>query len=201
MLPGTDPVAALTREIATGLRAVGREVAVAEVRDRLDRDGLTAVVDELLLAAPGPRRTRLLLVIDQFEELLTQSPPPERLRCAQLLRPAVSGPLQVVVTLRPEFLDQLLLNPELAELGMSRRPFAVQPLVRDALPEVIEQPTRLAGIALDEGLVARLVADTPRVVRRCRCWPTPWRSWPRALGGAGDCWCRGMSSSAGCTGR
>ena len=36
----------------------------------------------------------------------------------------------------------------------------MRPLVREALPEVIEEPARLAGIAIEDGLVARLVADT-----------------------------------------
>ena len=44
------------------------------------------------------------------------------------------------------------------ELG--RRPFTVRPLAREALPAVIEEPARLAGIGVDDGLVARLVADT-----------------------------------------
>ena len=130
------------------------------MRDWLDRDGLAAVADELLLAAPGPRRTRLLLVIDQLEEVLTQTPAGERARFAQLLAPAVRGPVQVVATLRPEFWDPLLLCPELAGLELGRRPFAVRPLAREALPAVIEEPARLAGIAIEDGLVARLVADT-----------------------------------------
>ncbi len=160
MKPGADPVAALTRELTAALRGVGRDVGLAQVRDWLDRDGLAAVADELLLAAPGPRRTRLLLVIDQLEEVLTQTPAGERARFARLLAPAVRGPVQVVATLRPEFWDPLLLCPELAGLELGRRPFAVRPLAREALPAVIEEPARLAGIAIEDGLVARLVADT-----------------------------------------
>ena len=118
--PGADPVAALTRELTAALRGVGRDVGLAQVRDWLDRDGLAAVADELLLAAPGPRRTRLLVVIDQLEELLTQTPAAERARFARLLAPAVRGPVQVVATLRPEFWDPLLLCPELAGLELGQ---------------------------------------------------------------------------------
>ncbi|MGD9528668.1 MAG: TIR domain-containing protein, partial [Pseudonocardia sp.] len=158
--PGPDPVAALTRELTAAMRGVGRDMALSQVRDQLDRDGLTAVADELLLAAPGPRRTRLLVVIDQLEELLMQTPAGERARFAQLLWPAVRGGVQVVATLRPEFWDPLLLCPELAGWELGGRPFTVRPLLPEALPEVIEQPARLAGIGVEEGLVARLVADT-----------------------------------------
>ena len=111
-------------------------------------------------AVPGPRRTRLLVVIDQLEELLTQTPAAERARFARLLAPAVRGPVQVVATLRPEFWDPLLLCPELAGLELAQRLFGVRPLAREALPTVIEEPARLAGIEVDDGLVARLVADT-----------------------------------------
>jgi WD40 repeat protein len=158
MLPGTDPEAALVREFAAGFRAVGVEIGIAELRTRLDSHGLATLVDELLHAAPGPRRQRLLLVIDQFEELLTQTDPDQRARFADLLQPLAGGPLRVVGTLRPEFLDPLLVCPELA--GLSTRTYTVRPLGRDALPSVIEDPARLAGIAVDPDLVARLVADT-----------------------------------------
>ncbi|HEV7451544.1 MAG TPA: hypothetical protein VGO16_09190, partial [Pseudonocardiaceae bacterium] len=81
MLPGADPVAALVREFAAAARQVGLDWTVEEVRHRLDEAGLTEVADELLLAAPGGRR-RLLVVVDQFEELLTQAAPAARARFA-----------------------------------------------------------------------------------------------------------------------
>ena len=158
--PGADPMAALVRELTAALHGVGRDVGLAQVRDWLDRDGLATVADELLLAAPGPRRTRLLVVIDQLEEMLTQTTAQERSRFARLLQPAVRGPVQVVATLRPEFWDPLLLCPELTELELGRHLFGVRPMTREALPAVIEEPARLAGIAVDDGLVAQLVADT-----------------------------------------
>ena len=97
-------------------------------------------------------------MVDQFEELLTQAAPAERARFAGLLGPALAGPVQVVGTLRPEFLDQLLADPDLA--GLPTRVHALRPLRREALRAVIEGPARLAGIEVDEELVARLVADT-----------------------------------------
>jgi hypothetical protein len=157
MLPGADPVAALVREFAAAARQVGLDWTVEEVRHRLDEAGLTEVADELLLAAPGGRR-RLLVVVDQFEELLTQAAPAARARFAGLLGPALSGPVQVVATLRPEFLTQLLVDPELASLPT--RTVTLRPLRSEALRAVIEGPAGVAGIGVDEELVARLVADT-----------------------------------------
>jgi WD40 repeat protein len=154
ILPGVDPVAGLVRELATAARKLRMDWMVADVRQRLE-GGLTGLVDELLLIA-GARR--LLVVVDQFEELLTQATPAARAQFAQLLHPALGGPVRMVATLRPEFLDQLLVDADLAVLPTHLYP--LRPLRRDSLPVVIQGPARLAGITVDEDLVARLVADT-----------------------------------------
>jgi TIR domain len=152
ILPGTDPVAGLTRELATTAHHWGLGWTVAETRHQLDNGGLRWVADELLLAA---RAKRLLVVVDQLEELLTQTPPEQRAHLAQLLHPVLGGPVQVVATLRPEFLDQLLVDTTLAVLPT--HPYPLRPLRREALPAVIQGPARLAGIAIEPDLVARLV--------------------------------------------
>jgi Novel STAND NTPase 1 len=72
--------------------------STADIRRRLDEGGLAELANDLLLAGPGPRRTRLLLVVDQFEELLTQAAPGERAPFADLLAPALAGPVQMVAT-------------------------------------------------------------------------------------------------------
>jgi WD40 repeat protein/energy-coupling factor transporter ATP-binding protein EcfA2 len=155
ILPGADPVAALGRELATAAGRLGLGWTVAQVRHQLDDDGLTGLVEELLLVA---RAQRLLVVVDQFEELLTQAAPAARARFAQLLHPALGGPVQLVATLRPEFFNQLLVDIDLAVLPTHIYP--LRPLRRDALRAVIEGPARLAGIAVAEDLVSRTVADT-----------------------------------------
>jgi len=155
ILPGADPVAALARELTAAAQRLGLDWTVSGVRHRLEGTGLTGLADELLHAA---RARRLLLVVDQFEELLTQAGPTQRAHFARLLHPALSGPVQVVATLRPEFLDQLLLDSDLAVLPT--HPWALRPLHREVLRSVIEGPAELAGIGVDDELVARLVADT-----------------------------------------
>ena len=100
---------------------------------------------------------KLLVVIDQFEELVTQTERTERAEFASALACAVGGPIQVLATLRPEFLDVVftdLICP--LPLGM----YPIRPLESDALRSVIEGPARIAGIGVEDGLVSRLVADT-----------------------------------------
>ena len=158
MLPGADPVVALARELTIAAQRLGLDWTVAGVRHRLDDTGLTGLADELLDNQSGRRRRRLLIVVDQFEELLTRTPPGHRAHFAQLLRPALGGPVQVVATLRTEFLDQLLIDADLAALPT--QPYTLRPLHREALREVIQGPARLAGIEVDDELVARVIADT-----------------------------------------
>jgi WD40 repeat protein len=106
----------------------------------------------------GEGRTRqLLLVVDQFEELLTLTGPTAREHFAGLLKTALGGPMRVVATLRADFLGPLLASAELADLPT--RSFTLRPLARTALPTVIEGPAQLAGIGVDDDLVSRLVTD------------------------------------------
>jgi WD40 repeat protein/energy-coupling factor transporter ATP-binding protein EcfA2 len=158
--PGADPVAALARELAAAARRSKLDWTVDHVHRLLAERGLVGVADELLLASPGGPSRRLLLVVDQCEELFTQTGSADRARFAQLLGPALSGPVQVVATLRPEFLDQLLTDSDLAVV--STHTYALRPLRPEALRAVIEGPAELAGIGVDGELVARLVADTER---------------------------------------
>jgi WD40 repeat protein len=157
VLPGIDPVAALARELAAaGAEKLGW--TVAQVREQLDDTGLAELADELLLAAPEGRRQRLLLVVDQFEELLTQAKPPNRAKFATVLRSALGGSVRVVATLGAEFLDPLLVDDDLAALPTHT--YALRPLHREALRTVIESPAQLAGIGVHQELVAQLVTDT-----------------------------------------
>ncbi|MBV9139798.1 MAG: hypothetical protein JO115_02550 [Pseudonocardiales bacterium] len=159
ILPGADPVAALARELAAAARCSGLGWTVSHVHQQLAAErGLVRLAEELLLADSEAPRRHLLIVIDQFEELLTRTSSGERARFTELIRPALSGPVRVVGTVRPEFLDQLLADPALATLAAST--YLLRPLDREALHLVIEGPAELAGIGVGDDLVVRLVADT-----------------------------------------
>ena len=160
VLPGVDPVAALAREITGEARRLGLDWQLARVRSLMHGRGVSGLVDELLLATPRNthQRRRLLIVIDQLEELLTLTSGTDRGRFAGVLLDALAGSATLVATLRPEFLAPMLASPELGVLRP--RSFLVRPLDREALPEVIQGPAALAGIWVDPELVHRLVTDT-----------------------------------------
>jgi WD40 repeat protein len=158
IVPGADPVAALVRELTATARQFGLDWTVVRVRQQLDNGRLMELANELLLAAPVDPRRCLLVVVDQFEEMLTLTATANRTRFTELLRPTLNGPVRLVGTLRPEFLDQLLADPDLGTL--STQVYPLRPLRREALRAVIEKPGQLAGINVDDGLVSRLVDDT-----------------------------------------
>ena len=158
IVPGTDPLGSLVREMAAVTRARHIPFDATSLRKDLARDGLKAVCTDLLLAANADSQCKLLIVVDQFEELLTQTARPERAEFATTLQPALGGPVQVLATLRPEFLDPIAKDSDLSKLP--RRIREVRPLEADALRSVIEEPAKLAGLGAEEDLVTRLVSDT-----------------------------------------
>lgn len=158
IVPGTDPVGNLARAMAAATRERQIPFDVRSLRTDLLRDGLGAVATDLLIAAEADNQCKLLVVVDQFEELLTQTGPAARAEFVEMLRPALGGSVQVLATLRPEFLDPLAKNPDLSKLALRIR--QVRPLESDALRSIIEKPAQIAGFGLDDDLVARLVTDT-----------------------------------------
>jgi len=156
--PGGDPLRALARELVDAARRMRLTWGPADVYERLRGEGLVAVADELLQAPSGPRRHHLLVLVDQLEELLTRTPPHKRADVARLLRPLADSPVQVVATLRSEFLDDLLTDPFLAGLPLTTH--LLRPLRPEALRDVVSRPAETAGLTLDEHLLDRLVADT-----------------------------------------
>ncbi|ANZ41776.1 hypothetical protein BBK82_43410 [Lentzea guizhouensis] len=149
LTPGDDPVAALARSITATARRLGMHWSVAGVREELERDGVTRLADELVVAGAGPD-AQVLVVIDQAEELFTRAVDAHAF--AELV-----APVRVVATLRSEFLDQLN-----AAAGTQVDTFLLAPLSRDMLRVVITEPARIAGLRVEPDLVARLVADTGR---------------------------------------
>ena len=105
-------------------------------------------------------RSRVLLVIDQAEELLTRTGAEERRAFLGLVRNSLQEdvPLWVVQTVRSEFLST---TPERSGLAEVSDDFlVVEPLSPDRLPEVIEGPAALADLRFAPGLVQRMVQDT-----------------------------------------
>jgi WD40 repeat protein/type II secretory pathway predicted ATPase ExeA len=160
LVPGSDPLPELARALAITANRLDLDWSASEVRSKLEAgaDGLRRVVDDLLVVGPGTHSRRLVVTIDQAEELFTRTTPAALQRFALLLGEGVVGPVRVIAAMRSEFLDDLRDLPAL--VGVPIEAYVLAPLDREALRDVIEQPARVARLRLDEGLVTQLVADT-----------------------------------------
>jgi WD40 repeat protein len=159
LVPGSDPLPELARALAATANRLGMGWSASDVRGVLEggTDGLRRVADDLLAAGPATHQ-RLLVSIDQAEELLSWTTPDARQRFAKLLGAAVAGPVQVAVAMRSEFLDDLRELSALA--GVPIEAYVLAPLDREMLRDVIEGPAKVARLRLENGLAAQLVADT-----------------------------------------
>ena len=160
LVPGTDPLPELARALAAIATHLELGWSANDVRARLEAgtDGLRRVADDLLAAGPGTHQRRLLVSIDQAEELFTRTAPDALQRFAQQLGDAMTGPVHVVAAMRSEFLDDLRDLPALT--GRRIEAHVLAPLDREMLRDVIEGPAKVARLRLDHGLTAALVANT-----------------------------------------
>ncbi len=147
LVPGNDPVPELARVLAVTAHRVGLGWSASDVRGVLEgsADGLRRMADDLLAAGPATYQ-RLLVPIDQAEELFTRTTPDVRRRFAHLLGEAIAGPVQVIAAMRSEFVDDFRDLPALAAVPIEA--YVVALLDREMLREVIEGPAKVARLRL-----------------------------------------------------
>ena len=108
------------------------------------------------------RGARVLLVIDQFEELLGREQSGAEVgQFLALLRASLDNNLSglsILCTMRSDFLGAFQHHPALQ--GVDFESLSLGPMRLDGIRRVIERPARLAAIEIEDGLVDRLLADT-----------------------------------------
>ena len=105
--------------------------------------------------------TQLLLVIDQFEELFTQTSHRAAQAFLDALSSAVNDPrsgLRVIVSVRADFYDRPLRHRGMGEL-LRHGTEVVTPMSPAEVERAITGPAERAGVRFDRGLVAEIVAD------------------------------------------
>ena len=105
--------------------------------------------------------SRLLLVIDQFEELFALVADEQRDRFLRSLITLATDPRsrsRVLVTLRADFYDRPLMHPEFGRL-MTGHVVNVVPLAADELEAAALGPALRVGVTFELGLLAALIAE------------------------------------------
>ena len=124
---------------------------------------------EELRVHTGQQDARVVIAIDQFEELLGRGDEREEAKpteaddflsiLAELLKLEGSRVL-ILATLRSDFLGSLQLHPSRLN-SLVGDPILLGPMDVDGFRQVIEGPARRVGLRLETGLSDRLVRDTP----------------------------------------
>ena len=106
------------------------------------------------------RVDRLLVVVDQFEELATLTPKDDRLPFLSRLLAATGADskITVLLTLRADYYSAIYLDPRLSD-GVQRGLVNVGAMTRDERRAVIEGPARRVELEFEPGLVNRLLDD------------------------------------------
>jgi DNA-binding SARP family transcriptional activator/WD40 repeat protein len=139
VVPGGDPVARLIDAL--------REVTIGDHHSRTLAEAIAAAV---------PAQGKLVVVLDQFEELWTLADTDQRAEVLAAL--TASTGIRVVVTIRADFYDRPLADPVIGPLVRTAT-FAVTPLTPVEFERAITAPATRMGVRLEPGLVAELVAD------------------------------------------
>ena len=116
----------------------------------------------------------VLVPLDQAEELFTRSSPARREAffafLSRLLGPGL--PFVVVVTLRSDHFGEV---QKAAGLAAEFEEFSLRPLPVERIGDIVRGPARVAGLDVEDGLVARISADARdhRCAAACRLRAPP----------------------------
>jgi WD40 repeat protein/DNA-binding SARP family transcriptional activator len=166
--PTTSPLEALAVSLTHDVESVS---AAATLMDDLARDGRSLHLYARRMLSPNRSRHRLLLVVDQFEELFTQCRDPAQRRAFvdNLLTAANAsplgekegsddGPTVVVITLRADFYHHCAQFENL-RLALENYQIYIGPMTPEELRRTIEEPARAGGWDFEPGLVDLLLRD------------------------------------------
>ena len=160
--PGAAPLEALAARLVDlvggGTSRLGsRDEILAKLR--ADERGLHTVAQ---LAVAGGADDRIVIVVDQFEEVFTQvDDEAERSRFIAALLYAssvVGGPTVVVTTMRADFFGKCAAIPGLAA-RLSERDVLVPPMDEAELRRAMLLPAEKVGLQFEKGLVDTILVD------------------------------------------
>lgn len=157
---GTNPLIALADRVRSQGSARLSWQNAADLAGALAKE--PAVVEQMVqeVLAGSREGTRLLLFIDQFEELLTLADETPRQQFIQVLAQAVRCPqLTIITTLRADFFHRMVEHEALAKL-LNEGNYSLSAPGSAALLEMIVRPADRAGLMYEEALPQRILDDT-----------------------------------------
>ena len=153
--PGRSPLAAIAAMMSPMVSSTSTSV-VDDIKEQADLARQLAAepgkMGQVLRSRARRANRKILLFVDQFEELYTLVPDPaERAAFTACLAGAAddaSAPVRVVLSLRSDFLDRVGEDPQLMAEVMQGL-FFLTPPGRDGLRDALVQPAEMAGYAFE----------------------------------------------------
>ncbi|RJQ69590.1 hypothetical protein D5S17_30865 [Pseudonocardiaceae bacterium YIM PH 21723] len=159
LTPGDDPLAHLAQRLS-GASDIPAEEITARIAE--DPAQLAVIIQIALRRYTGGKEVaggRLVLFIDQFEELFTAEVDERHRRTyVAALHAAAAGVAVVIFGLRADFYAQAMIHPELVE-ALRDRQLPLAPMTQDQLREAIEKPALAVGVPLEDGLAENILRD------------------------------------------
>ncbi|QFS48795.1 caspase family protein [Nostoc sphaeroides] len=153
--PGFEPLIKLRGAFQQFFPGARKEKQLKDLIDN-EQNNLSAILENL------PSSVKLLLVVDQFEEVFTGgASQQEKQRFIDLLTQVVEitdSRLAVVITMRADFLEPCLQYPSLTQLIQTQAVF-MPPLTGVDLKDTIAEPAKLQGHSVEEGLLLKIFED------------------------------------------
>jgi WD40 repeat protein len=159
--PGSDPLVALAASVLDLLPTPAMQADL----DRLGTDERTLhkATERVLVDAPPTRR--VLIVIDQAEEIFTlcraEADRRAFLAAVHYATAIPGGRTSVVFTLRADFYPKLAQFAAFAQFVQSHQ-MLIGGLKGDEIREVIEEPARVVGLEVEPGLVDTIETEVVR---------------------------------------
>ncbi|WP_437291232.1 nSTAND1 domain-containing NTPase [Sorangium sp. So ce406] len=174
--PGRAPMAALAELFSHPAMTLS-----TDVRELAGQGGAStrAALGERLPAEPGllgaalrgwasRAQKRLLLFVDQFEELITLGAPAEEraafLACLEGIADDASSPLRVVLSVRSDFLDRMA-EHEHFMAAMTRGLVFLRPMGREGLREALVKPVEAARHEIEDPAMVEDILDALATTR------------------------------------
>jgi DNA-binding SARP family transcriptional activator len=153
-VPGAHPLEQVEAVVS---KAGGLPVGLTQLLDRGDAAGTAGPALRTM-----PQNGRLVIVMDQFEELFAVADEPVRRRFLQALAAAVTEPngqVVVLLALRADFYDRPLLEAAFADVFVPAVT-NVLPMTTQELEAAVVSPAERVGVTVEPMLLAELVAET-----------------------------------------
>ncbi|MBD2199808.1 MULTISPECIES: nSTAND1 domain-containing NTPase [Calothrix] len=153
--PGFEPLIKLRSAFQRFFPGAKNEKQLKElIEDK--QNNLSAILENI------PGSAKLLLVVDQFEEVFTGgASPQEKQRFIQLLTQVVDisdGRLAVVITMRADFLEPCLQYESLTQIIQVQAVY-IGDLTGVDLKASITEPAKLQGHSVEEALLLKILQD------------------------------------------